>query len=69
MRKLAVILGHLAFAVSCYATWVMGQRFAPELIGAQIVILPMIMGVAGFWIWYGFWSASVFRDPGQGGRS
>ena len=69
MCKLAVIAGHLAFAVACYATWAMGQRFAPELIGAQIVILPMILGVAGFWICYGFWSASVFREPGPGGTS
>jgi hypothetical protein len=69
LRKLAVVLGHLAFVVACYATWAMGQQFAPELIGAQVVIYPMIMGVAGFWIWYGFWSASVFLDPGRGGRS
>jgi len=64
-RKLAVILAHLAFAGTCLATWVMGQHYAPELIGAQIVILPLILGVAGFWIWFGFWSADVFREPRQ----
>jgi hypothetical protein len=67
-RKLAVILAHLAFASACYAVWAMGQRYAPELIGAQVVILPMIFGVAGFWIWFGFWSAGVFRDSGPDGK-
>ena len=67
-RKLAVVLAHLAFAGACYATWAMGQRYAPELIGAQIVILPMILGIAGFWIWFGFWSADVFRNPRQDGK-
>jgi hypothetical protein len=46
----------------------MGQQFAPELMGAQVVILPLIMGIAGFWIWFGFWSAPVFRDPGGSTR-
>ena len=63
--KLAVIVAHLAFAGACYATWAMGQRYAPELIGAQVVLLPMILGIAGSWIWFGFWSAGVFRDGGQ----
>jgi hypothetical protein len=67
-RKLAVIVAHLAFVAACYATWAMGQHYAPELIGAQIVILPMILGIAGFWIWFGFWSAPVFRADGQGGK-
>jgi hypothetical protein len=64
-RRLTVILAHLGFAGACYATWAMGQQYAPELIGAQVVILPMVLGIAGFWIWFGFWSANVFRDGGQ----
>ena len=67
-RKLAVVLAHLAFAGVSYATWAMGQQFAPELMGSQVVILPLIMGIAGFWIWFGFWSAPVFRDPGGSTR-
>lgn len=67
-RKLAVILAHLAFAGVSYATWAMGQQYAPELIGAQVVILPMILGIAGFWIWFGFWSADVFRSPREGSK-
>jgi hypothetical protein len=39
----------------------MGQNFAPELMGAEVVIYPLIMGVVGFWVWYGFWSAGVLR--------
>jgi len=68
-RQVAVIAAHLAFAGACYATWAMGQNFAPELMGSEVVIYPIIMGVAGFWIWFGFWSASVFRGPGEGGES
>lgn len=67
-RKLAVIVAHLAFAGVCYATWAMGQHYAPELMGAQVVLYPLIMGVAGFWIWFGFWSADVFRDGAQDGK-
>ena len=68
LRQLAVMLAHPAFAAGCYATWAMGQHYAPELIGAQVVLYPLIMGVAGFWIWFGFWSAHVFRDGGQDSR-
>ena len=69
MRKFSVIVAHLAFVGTCYATWAMGQHFAPELIGARVVILPMILGLAGFWIWFGFWSAPVFRDGGDAGKT
>ena len=69
VRLLAVIAGHLAFAGLSYGTWAMGQNFAPELMGAEVVIYPLIMGVVGFWVWYGFWSAGVLRGRGQSEKS
>jgi len=62
-RLYAVILGHFAFAGATYATWILGQHFAPEIMSAQVVIAPFIMGVVGIWIWFGFWSAKVLRGP------
>ena len=69
LRLFAVILGHLTVAGISFGTWAMGLNFAPELIGAQVVIYPLIMGVVGFWVWYGFWSAKVLRQPGEGDQS
>ena len=69
-RLLAVALGHVAFAGASYAIWVLGRNFAPaELMMAEVVIYPLIMGVVGIWIWYGFWSAGVLRGPKQGGET
>jgi hypothetical protein len=68
-RLLAVILGHLAFAGASYATWALGQNFAPELMVSPVMLYPLILGVVGIWIWFGFWSVSVLRGPRQGGES
>jgi hypothetical protein len=66
-RILAVVLGHVAFAGASYAIWALGRNFAPaELMMSEVVIYPLIMGVVGIWIWYGFWSAGVLRGPKQG---
>jgi len=61
-RLLAIVLGHLAFAAASYGTWALGQKFAPEILMAEVVIYPLIMGVIGIWIWYGFWSAGTLRN-------
>ncbi len=67
LRLLAVVIGHVAFAGSSYAIWALGRDFAPaELMMAEVVIYPLIMGVVGIWIWYGFWSAGVLRGPKRG---
>lgn len=29
---------------------------------SEVVIYPLIMGVVGLWIWYGFWSAGTLRN-------
>jgi hypothetical protein len=66
-RLIAVVLGHLAFAGASYATWALGRSFAPEeLMMAEVVIYPLIMGVVGIWIWYGFWSYGVLHGPKPG---
>jgi hypothetical protein len=36
---------------------------------AEVVIYPLIMGVVGIWIWYGFGSAGVLRSSKQGGKT
>src|SRR5262245_23858215 len=56
-RLVAVILGHLAFAGASYAVWTLGQKFAPDLIGSEVVLYPMVIGIVGIWLWYWFWSA------------
>ena len=61
IRLLAVICGHLAFAGATWATWFMGQKYAPELMASEVMMYPLIIGVVGIWIWFGFWSASVLR--------
>ena len=68
-RLLAVMLGHIAFAGLSYGTWAMGQNFAPELMGSQVVIYPLVMGILGCWVWYGFWSAGALRTAQRGGDS
>jgi hypothetical protein len=30
---------------------------------------PLIIGVVGIWIWFGFWSIKVLRGPRQGGET
>ncbi len=64
-RLLAVVCGHLAFAGATYATWAMGQQYAPELMMTQVMIVPLIIGVVGIWAWFGFWSVKVLRGPKQ----
>ena len=67
IRLLAVICGHLAFAGTTYATWAMGHTVAPELMASEVMMYPLIIGVVGIWIWFGFWSAGVLRGPKPGG--
>lgn len=61
-RLSAVILGHLAFAGATYATWAMGQKFAPEIMMSPVMLYPLVMGVVGIWVWFGFWSAKVLHS-------
>jgi hypothetical protein len=68
-RLLAVVLGHLAFAGASYATWAFGQKVAPELMVSPVMMYPLIIGVVGIWIWFGFWSVRVLRGPRQGGHT
>jgi hypothetical protein len=69
LRLLAVIVGHVVFAVASYETWALGRSFAPELMGSEVVAYPLIIGVVGIWIWYGFWSAGVLRGHKQSVKS
>jgi hypothetical protein len=62
-RLAAIVLGHLALAAASYWVWALGKKFAPEILMSEVVIYPMIMGVVGIWIWFGFWSAKVLRGP------
>jgi hypothetical protein len=64
-RLIAVVLGHLAFAAASYATWALGQQFSPDLMGSEVVIYPLVIGVVGIWIWFGFWSTGVLRGLKQ----
>ena len=66
-RLLAVVLGHLAFAGPAYMIWAFGQKVAPELLVSPVMMYPLILGVVGIWIWFGFWSVGVLRGPRQGG--
>jgi len=60
-RLYAVILGHLAFAIAVYATWALGQHYAPEMMNSQAMLAPFVLSVVGIWIWFGFWSRDVLR--------
>jgi len=62
-RLLAVVVGHFAFAGVTYVTWAMGQHYAPELMVSPVMMYPLIIGVVGIWIWFGFWSVKVLRGP------
>ena len=64
-RLPAVILGHLAFAALSYWTWAAGKSIAPEILMSEVVIFPLILGVVGIWIWFGFWSVKVLRGPNR----
>jgi len=65
IRLLAVVLGHLAFAGASYAIWAYGRSITPaELMMAEVVIYPLIIGFVGIWIWFGYWSYGVLRGPG-----
>jgi len=66
-RLLAVILGHLAFAGASYAVWAYGQNVAPELLVSPVMMYPLVIGVVGIWIWFGFWSVSVLRGSRRDG--
>jgi hypothetical protein len=60
MRKfvlISIIVGHLLFAGSLYLIFGVGQKLAPEIINAEFMVYPLVMGVVGIWIWFAFWSA------------
>ena len=59
LKLAAVVLGHIAFAGVTYATWAMGQKFAPEILMSDAVLPVLLMGVAGIWVWYCFWSRDL----------
>jgi len=61
VRLYAVILGHLAFAGAVYAMFAIGFKLAPELMMADVMLYPLILGVVGIWIWFGFWSYGVLK--------
>ena len=64
-RLVAVVLGHLAFAALSYWTWAAGKSIAPEILMSEVVIFPLILGIVGIWIWFGFWSVKVLRGPNR----
>jgi hypothetical protein len=53
---IAIVVGHLLFAGSLYLIFGVGQKFAPDIITSQVVVYPLVIGVAGIWIWFTFWS-------------
>ena len=58
---IAIVVGHLLFAGSVYLIFGVGQKFAPEIINAEFMVYPLVMGVVGIWVWYAFWSVSKIR--------
>jgi len=64
MRKfvlISIITGHLLFAGSVYLIFGVGQKFAPDIINAEFMVYPLVMGIVGIWVWYAFWSVGVIR--------
>ena len=53
---ISIAVGHLLFAGSLYLIFGVGQKFAPDIINAEFMIYPLVMGVVGIWVWYAFWS-------------
>jgi hypothetical protein len=53
---IAIAVGHLLFAGSLYLVFGVGRKLAPEIITADFMVYPLVMGVGGIWIWYTFWS-------------
>ena len=67
MRPLLLIgiaVIHLIFAGLLYAIFGLGQTYAPELMASPVMSYPMIIGVAGLWIWFTFWSVGKILEPG-----
>ncbi len=56
---IAIVVGHLLFAGSLYLIFGVGQKLAPEIITADFMVYPLVMGVVGIWIWYTFWSTGM----------
>jgi len=53
---ISIAVGHLLFAGSVYLIFGVGQKIAPDIINAEFMIYPLVMGVVGIWVWYAFWS-------------
>jgi hypothetical protein len=53
---IAIVIGHLLFAGSLYLIFGVGRKLAPEIITAEFMVYPLVMGVVGIWIWFAFWS-------------
>ena len=65
LKVAAVVLGHILFAGATYATWAMGQKFAPGILMSDAVLPVLIMGIAGIWVWYCFWSYNALRGSSE----
>jgi hypothetical protein len=59
---IAIVVGHLLFAGSLYMIFGVGQKLAPEIITAEFMVYPLVMGVVGIWIWFTFWSVRKIRE-------
>ena len=53
---ISIAIGHLLFAISLYLIFGVGQKMAPDIINAEFMVYPLVMGVVGIWVWYAFWS-------------
>ena len=53
---ISIATGHLLFAGSLYLIFGVGKKLAPDIITAEFMVYPLLMGVVGIWVWYAFWS-------------
>jgi len=59
---IAIAVGHILFAGSLYLIFGVGRKLAPEIITADFMVYPLVMGVGGIWIWYTFWSTRIILE-------
>jgi hypothetical protein len=64
MRPIYLVLFvNIAIAGVAYATYAMGQVYAPEIMASEAVRPPMILGLVGIAIWLACWSVRMLRRP------
>jgi len=60
-----VVTVNLLCAVAGYATYAMGQNYAPELMASQAMNAPLVLGALGLAGWLLHWSIRTLNRAGQ----